>query len=473
MAKLINNAVLQRELSRRNLRKELELDPRFPKQNAFIVDTDRFIAVQCSRRAGKTNGLAYRFAKTMERHVGSQCIYLALTRESAKDIMWPVLIELNESHNLGWQFTESKLEIKAQNGSSLKLYGADQKNFIKRLKGRKYPGVAIDEAQDFGIHLRSLIDDVLTPSISDYADGWLALTGTPGPVPFGYFFEVTHDGRFGYSRHQWTVLDNPFMPNASTFLKDLKVRQEWDDNNPTYLREWCNKWVLDTQSLWINYKEGINHYDALPALKWNYILGVDFGYKDADALAVLAWHESDPNTYLVEEVITTKQDITALAEQIKALTTKYDIAVITADEGALGKKMAEEMRRRFHIPMQAAEKTRKQETVAFLNDTLRTGRFKAKKDSRFAQDSYLVQIDWDKSTPDKLVIKKNPHSDIIDSVLYAFKVSPAFTYQKPKVKPAHGTDAWAQAERDRMEEQAMDHFSRMADAEPTDPYDQF
>jgi hypothetical protein len=466
----VSQQVLAKELGRRKLRKELALDPAFPLQNAFILDRSRFVAAQCSRRAGKTSGLAYRFARTLEANPGAQCVYMALTRESAKDILWPVLIEMNDTHNLGWTFTESKLEARTPNGSSLKLYGADQKNFIKRLKGRKYPGVAIDEAQDFGVHLRSLVDDVLTPAISDYADGWLALTGTPGPVPSGYFFDVTHGGRFGYSVHHWTLLDNPFMPNPATFIAELKLRQEWDDANPTYLREYCNKWVLDTQSLWIRYLESQNHYEILPTLKWNYILGVDFGFKDADALAVLAWHESDPNTYLVEEVVTRGQDITGVAEQIQVLMKKYDIAVITADEGALGKKMAEEMRRRFHIPMQPAEKTRKQETVSFLNDTLRTGKFKAKKDSMFAQDSYLVQIDWDKSTPDKIIVKKQPHSDIIDAVLYAFKVSPAFTYQKPKDKPKQGTPEWETAETQAMEDAAMEYFLAMEQAAFTDPY---
>lgn len=457
--------LLAAELGRRKLRKDLELDTRFGPQNQFILDTSRFVAAQCSRRAGKSNGLAYRFAKTMERHPGSQCVYLALTRESAFDIMWPVLTELNESHNLGWVMTESKLEVRAQNGSKLKLYGADQKNFIKRLKGRKFPGVAIDEAQDFGVHLRSLIDDVLTPATMDYADGWLALTGTPGPVPFGYFFEVTHEGKFGYSSHQWTLLDNPFLPQPEKFLSELRVKQEWEENNPTYLREYKNKWVLDVQSLWIQYKESLNNYTALPTLKWNYILGVDMGYKDADALAVLAWNESDPNTYLVEELVTKGQGLTELVEQIQGLMKKYDIAQMTIDEGGLGKKLAEEMRRRHHIPVHAAEKQRKQETVKFLNDTLRTGRFKAKADSKFARDSYLIQIDYDKSTPDRIVIKKNPHSDIIDAVLYAFKLSPAFTYQKPKEKPKYGTALYLEEEVSEMERAAEAHFTAQEEAE--------
>lgn len=432
--------------------KAIDLDPNFPKQNEFVEDKSRFIDGQCSRRAGKTNGLALRFYKTMERHPKSQCLYLALTFDSAKEIMMPAMREMNEKYKLGCTFTEGM--VKHPNGSTLKLMGADMKNFIKRLKGRKHPGIGIDEAQDFGTHLRSLIDDVLTPCIADYEDGWLAVTGTPGPVPQGYFFEVTQQRKYGYSHHEWTILDNPHMPNPTGFIEDLKTKREWEDNNPTLLREWRNKWVLDVQSLWVRYKENLNHFEALPKLPsgkmYTYILGVDIGYKDADALAVLAWSEASPCVYLVKEVITPKQGITELVEQIQDTMRAYSVAKIVMDEGGLGKKVAEEIRRRYGIPVHAADKARKQENVELLNDYLRRARFMAHKDSRFAQDSYLVQIDWDKSTPDKIVIKKKPHSDIIDAVLYAFKESPAYSFREPEPQPMRGTPEW-----DRKQDLAM------------------
>jgi hypothetical protein len=447
--------------------KPIELDPLFPKQNAFIEDTSRYLTAQCSRRAGKTNGLAIRFFKTLAKYPKSQCVYLSLTRDSAFEIMWPVLLEINEKYGLGCTFTESNLTMKHPNGSKLKLMGADMKNFIKRLKGRKYPGIGVDEAQDFGPHLQSLIDDVLTPSISDYVDGWIAITGTPGPVPKGYFFDITQNNRFGYSKHTWTLLDNPYMPNPAQFIEDLKIKREWSDSNPTLLREWRNVWVLDTDSLWIRYRDEVNNFNELPTnldrMRWHYILGIDLGFRDADALAVLAWHEDSPQTYLVEEVITAKQGITELVNQVETITKKYNFDKMVIDEGGLGKKIAEEIRRQKHIPVQQADKALKQQNVEFLNDALRLGRFKAKSSSRFAQDSYLVQIDWDKSRPDKIVIKKHPHSDIIDAVLYAFKESPAFTYQAPKNKPHYGTKEWADAQQDEMFENAQEHFAKQAD----------
>lgn len=451
------------------LAKIVNMGQAFPVQAAFTEDESRYLVAQCSRRAGKTNGLAIRFFKTLHKHPKSQCVYLSLTLDSARDIMWPVLHELNDKYELGCIFLDSKLTMVYPNGATLKLYGADMRNFIKRLKGRKYPGIAVDEAQDFGPHLRSLVDDVLTPSISDYSDGWIAVTGTPGPVPQGFFFEITQERKYGFSYHEWTCLDNPYMPEPAKFIEDLKTKRGWDDENPTLLREWKNKWVLDAQSLWVQYKAAIDHYDALPNIapsKFNYVLGIDLGFRDSDALAVVAWSDKEPITYLVEEVITPKQGITELVNQINKLRQKYDFSKMVIDEGGLGKKIAEEMRRQHHIPVQPAEKTLKQQNVEFLNDALRLGRFKANKASRFALDSYLVQIDWEKSTADRIVVKKDPHSDIIDAVLYAFRESPAFTYREPPKKLIPGTKEWADAQQSQMWESALEHFSHQQD----DPY---
>lgn len=421
--------------------KPIGLDPKFPEQNNFIMDPSAFIDAQCSRRAGKSSGIAIRFFNTMNKYPGSTCRYLALTGDSARDIMWPVLEELDEKYKIGLKFRPSKLTVVTPAGGKLRLYGADMKNFIKRLRGNKSPGTAVDEAQEFGSHLEYLVDDVLTPMMVDFPDAWLAITGTPGPVPWGYFFDVTKLRKYGFSHHEWDLLRNPYLPDPEGFITRLVEKKKWDANHPTLLREWRNKWVLDLESLWIRYNSSINDFTGLPLhiRQWNYILGIDIGWRDADAFAVLAWSEHDNSTYLVEEVITTKQDITGLRNQIEVLRGKYSFHKMVIDTGGLGKKIAEELKERHGIPLEAADKQRKQENAEILNDALRQGTFKARKDSRFATDSYLIQIDWDKSTPDKIVIKKKPHSDIIDAVLYGFKESPAYHYTKPVERAKFGT----------------------------------
>lgn len=442
--------------------KDLTFDPRFPAQNKFIHSHARFIDAQCSRRAGKSTGLAFRFLKTMKKYPGSTSLYLALTRESAQEIMWPVLQEIDTEFNLGCEFVESKLLMRFHNGAKLKLVGADQKNFTKRLKGKKHPAIGVDEVQDFGGHLESLVNDVLTPCMTDYEDSWLALTGTPGPVPQGYWFDVAKNNLYGYEHHEWDLTQNPYLPDPEGFIQDLCKRRSWDLNHPTLLREWRNKWVLDVESLWIRYNASINHFETLPQKKseYTFLMGVDLGFRDADAISVLAWSESSPITYLVEELVTTKQGITELVKQIESLQKKYDVAKIVMDEGGLGKKIAEEIRRQKHIPVHQADKALKQQNAAFLNDALRLGHFKAGKNSRFAQDSYQVQIDWDKSKHDKIVVKAKPHSDIIDSVLYAFKESPAYAFQEPKTVPKKGTKEYAQIEQESFFDKAQEYFQR-------------
>lgn len=435
---------------------KVELTSGFGPQNDFVTDASRYIVAQCSRRSGKSNGLVLRFFRTMEKHPKSNSLYVGLTQESAREIIWPVFKEMDDKYKIGCKYNESQMKVTHPNGASVKLVGADRKDFIKKLRGKKHPAVAIDEAQDLTT-LQSLIDDVLTPCIADYTDGWLALTGTPGPVPTGYFFDITEKGKFGYSLHKWTLLDNPYMPDPEAFIKDMCEKRGWDENTPTLKREWLNKWELDPKSLWVQYDQNTNDFVDLPKEhKWQYLMGVDIGFMDADAIAVVAWSETTPVSYLIDEVVVRKQGISGLITMIEQVQKKYNVYKIMLDEGGLGKKIAEDLRTRFGVPLQAADKAHKQSNVELLNDALRLGKFRAHASGQFAQDSYLVQIDWDKSTPQKIVIKKKPHSDIIDAVLYAFRESYAHTYEPAKVKPKWGTKEWAESQSSTMWEAELE-----------------
>src|SRR5581483_791123 len=430
-------------------------DESYPQQDAFVMDTSPRVLACTTRRAGKSTGIALRFLRTLAKHRGATCRYIALTRDSARDIMWLVLEEINERFRLGATLRRQALEMVLPNGGGMiKLYGADMQNLRRGLKGAKSPAVAIDEAQDFN-NLEELIETVLEPTLADYRDSWLGLTGTPGIVPSGYFFDASRKVRGDYSVHSWSLFDNPYLPDPRSFVEKTKLRSKWSDNHPALLREYYGQWVTDKQSLLIRYDSNRNHYDELPKVQWHYILGVDLGYRDADALAVLAWSESLPTVYLVHEETARKQDLTELAHAIQRLISRYDPSKIVMDYGGLGKKIIEEYRRRWQIPVQEADKQRKWENVELLNDFLSQGKFFAKKDGVFAQDSYKVQIDWDKSKPDHYVEKAGFHSDIIDSVLYAFRESPAYTWRATPPKPKYGTPAWQKEQEDEMEQAAV------------------
>jgi PBSX family phage terminase large subunit len=464
---LLNHNAAKKALAKRKRidseNREFKLeDHLFKEQLAFVKDPSPNKVAVCSRRAGKTTACAADLVYTAINNPGTVSLYITLSRNNAKKIIWKEIKDLNRDYALKGELNLSELSVSFPNGSTIYLSGAKDTNEIEKFRGLALKLVYIDEAQSFRSYIEELINDILSPALMDYS-GTLNLIGTPSPIPAGFFHDAYVKNK-GFSSHHWTFWDNPFI-----IKKSKKTHREMMDRelkrrgvtleDPSIQREYFGKWTLDSNSLLIHYTTTLNDFQAIPVTnpkRLNYIMGIDLGFDDADAIAVLAWSEDMPATYLIEEVVVRQQGLTELTEQIEFLRKKYDVSKLMIDQGGLGKKLAEEMRRRHGIPVQPADKARKMEHIAFLNDALRTGRFKAKSDSKFAQDSYLVEIDRDKSTPDKIKVSTAYHSDIIDAVLYAFVESPAFTYVKPKEAPKYGTKEWAEAQESNMFEAELE-----------------
>jgi hypothetical protein len=299
-----------------------------------------------------------------------------------------------------------------------------------------------------------LVDEVIAPALFDHA-GSLCLTGTPGPVPAGYFYEASHNPAWG--NFHWTMFDNPWLEKKSgmtvqALLERDLARKGVKADHPSVQREVFGRWVSDPDALVIKYNAELNHFDELPkSSTWNYVFGVDLGFDDSDAISVIGWTEESPDCYLVYEEERAKQGITELAQWIESLVTQFEPLRIRMDTGGLGKKIAEEIRIRFAIPIEAAEKVRKFEFIEILNDALRTGRFRAKKDGLFAQDSQKLEWERDPDDPSKLKIKDTFHSDVIDSTLYAYRDALHWLHEPTNPKPLPGTPAFQKMEEDEME----------------------
>lgn len=425
----------------------------FDKQLSFVTDPSPFKTGVTTRRAGKTIACVADLTHTALGQPNCIVLYVTLSRKNAKRLVWPEFKKLNTRYQLGGDVNESDLSITYPNGSVAYILGASDRTSIEDFRGLAIKKVYLDESQSFPSYIEQLIDDVLSPALMDH-DGQLILIGTPGPIPNGYFFELTKSKT--WSHHFWSFFDNPKLPfltrgkSHQDMLNRELERRGVKADDPSILREWYGQWVVDSSSLVYHYNPEKNDYGTLPSGEWHYILGVDLGYEDSDALAVLAYTDGGPDTFLIEERVKRHQDLTQLCIQIDELVAKYPLHKIVVDTGGLGKKITEEISKRYKIPMVAADKARKSEKIELFNDALRTGRFKAKVASLFAHDSGKVEWDWDKTTPDRKVISSRFHSDICDAVVYAFTESYAYTYEKPTTEPEYGTKAWGDAEADKM-----------------------
>lgn len=433
----------------------------FKEQLALAQDPAKFATAVCSVRAGKTVTCAADLIFTSLAKPGVVCLYITLARASAKRIIWPDLHKINRDYDLGGIPNESDLSLKFPNGSIIYCSGASDAAEIEKFRGLSNVALAyLDESQAFRSHIKELVEEILIKRLYD-TNGRLRLIGTPGPIPAGYFYDASQSPK--WSHHAWTLHSNPWIERKSGATVAQLIQQDCDRkgvtlDDPSIQRECFGRWVLDTNSLLLEYQAERNHYDALPSGVYTYILGMDFGYEDADAFSVLGWLEGSPNTYLIEELIAEKQTYEQMVGNFDRLYKKYSFSRVVADPGGGGKKLIESLKQRYPIPLNVADKVGKIANYGLLNNALRTSRFFAPKASRFAQDCNLLERDRDKSTPEKTVVKG--HSDAVDAVLYAFRESPAYGYIAPIQKPKLGTPEHDQAFAEAMFEHNLERMKR-------------
>ena len=460
-------AALERSQRKRNFSAESLC---FDKQLAFVRDGSRFRVAVCSRRAGKTVACAVTLIERAMRFANTNHLYITLSRINAKRIVWRQLLDLNRDHTLGGVPNETELHIRFPNGSVVYLSGAKDSGEVEKFRGLSLKTVVVDEAQSFRPYLKTLIDDVLVPCLWD-VQGELVLIGTPGPVKVGVFWDA-YSGK-SWSAHHWTIYDNPHIERLSgktpeAILAEERTRRGITEEDPTYQRESLGQWVNDFKSLVFCYDPAVNG-GCQDQVCTRFVLGVDIGHDDADAIAVLGWSPQSPRLYLVEEYVETHQGVTSLTEAVGRLYRKYNPERVVMDFGGLGKKMSVDIRQRYSLPVEAAEKSQKFAHIELLNDALRTGKFLASPTSKFAEDCMLVQWDADARAKGVLKVADAYHSDICDAVLYAYRAASHYLFE-PEVNKGKATaqdqvDLWEAREVERLERaQSMDWIDNDAEA---------
>ena len=393
-----------------------------PLQLAFIDDEHRFKVARCGRRAGKSvMDVIYLIIRCLQDPM-TPTLYLGLTRESAKNAVWDFIIFTCDKLGINIDVRVSELKITFDNGSFIRLFGADASNARERLRGQKYALIIIDEMGFY--QAADYLIEALIPMLADYA-GSLCMTSSPGLVLSGLFYEADQGSKKdGWRQHSWDLRSNPhFMkpspnPRQVTF-KDgftLEVQTMGEEelvvivnsmfggqwSHPGFQREFLGQWVADGTTLvypYEKYEKKANHNVVLGDFelpKPLYGIGIDLGSVSDNAIVVLQYSHYRREAVFVEAWKAADMRVDALGAKIQSLINQYDPTFIVADTGGYGKGIVDELKYRFSLPIQAADKTDKSFYQRLFADDLLSGYVKVRQDG-----GLLLLSEWDSIVKDE------------------------------------------------------------------------
>ena len=499
-----------------------------PKQRAFVEDPSKEIAALVGRGGGKTTGGRARLLKQCLTVPRSRCLYIATTRSQAERFMWGPLLQINEQLQLGCMPLISKLRIDFPNGSFIQLGGCDDRKSIEKWRGEPFHEVHIDEAATHTVQILSwLVDRIIGPRLGDY-DGAIILYGTPGHILAGLFYDTTREqselseryedrteGYLGWSKHDWTLEDavKAGVPAAISLWKRAlrtKALNGWSDDHPVWRREYLGKWAADDTEGVYRYRPHLEDgtewnqwnpemdsmgFAKLPPGEWLYTYGFDMGHSDPFALEIFA-HNSETSKLLhvyefnqkgmkvrdIAELLVGKrwvrlillgQDPGAAGGLIGRTGWPYGMV---ADIAGLGGAILDELRDVYGIPIEAADKKHKHDSIELTNGDLLDGRIKVLKGS--VLEEQLMALQWAVDQWGKLKEDKGARNDACDALLYLRRkamllIGHEAEAERPDPKSQEALDAWesesiAQAIREEKAKDDEFGFGDMAGLEYTE-----
>lgn len=415
-------------------------------QRQILFSDKKYMFLMSGRRAGKTEGLRFWFCDEFVRKPTARCLYIGLTITKAMGLLWqPILDTFAE---LGITVKEhSRIEgrIITEAGGLMAFGGNTTKDEREKNRGPYWDRVAVDEAQSQK-ELLYLVESILSQTLLD-TKGQLAVAGT-GPRVRGTYWEALFqgawaDGRPLYAdalRLNWNLSQNPYIPDYETVLEDIRKEKNLKEIDSLYVREYLGRIAYDDDALVLRLGDNNAYVDrelsawiaAQPITDIRFTAGLDFGFTASDAFGIICYSRSKPERWLVYEYKQNRIGTAELAGEIRkgiqyvqtsplfAQVVEKDF-MIYADTG--GNAITPfDLATQYSLPIQTAYKAEKAMAVELLQDEVRRGVFKVRRDGPF-WDECLKTI-YARNEQDALtrqIDDETYHPDMIPAVTYGMR----------------------------------------------------
>jgi hypothetical protein len=401
----------------------------FDKQRDVLFDTEaRRKCLIIGRRGGKTEVLAGLFCQTAVID-NSPMLYINLNFKNAIKQMWERVKTISANSGLVI-VKEDKTNgiIEWANGSSLMFGGNTTTADQDKYRGFKYRLVGIDECGQQR-WLRTLVDEIITPTLLDFEDSILVLQGTPPRVPKTFFESMWNSAAF--KRYTWSIFDNKFIPDPLKEIRDMAEKRGLSLESPFIQREYfaaVGSYDLEAMV----YKDRKYHTDPPDYKITDIAIGIDYGFSDYNAIMGLAYNRELKKGYFffeqkfnksnVSQIVAVTKDAIKQAEEI-ALKHNMDKGNIEIVADTNEESITYELATTYRLPARNAYKYNKEMAIYQFADCLRAGQITMKQGGFLDEEMETLIFMRDEEDNILPIIDDDigGHPDAADAALYAFR----------------------------------------------------
>jgi hypothetical protein len=404
-------------------------------QKKLLRSRARKIIVNVARQNGKSDTAAVKAVHMAVFNPGSLTLVVAPALPQAAELRRKIDDHLRQLKDIVSvkAVTDNKRELEFDNKSRIVILAADEDTV------RSYTADLIIE--DESATVTDAVFEAMKPMLL-VRRGQHILLGTPKGLKTHHFPDIWHDEASEWEKYLVTAWDNPRVTKsdlAAMREEALRLGRLW-----VFQQEYECSFTAAAQGLVYPFTPGLNTSPALVRDNrwWQYVLGIDYGFSDSTAYVVMGWQKDDPHVYVVETI--EKRGLLApeAAEIALQLTKKYPFARMVGDMGGFGKGYVEEARRRFKLPIVAAEKNNKRGYIELMASDLRAGLLKVMPGNDGLLEEWQ-KLPWDESRE----MPADGHKDhLADAALYAWRATCHYLEEIRKAKPVAGSDEAYQAE---------------------------
>jgi hypothetical protein len=465
--------------------------PGYEGQRAFAMCRRQGARARAGRGGGKSFAHVGRFHSVSAAHPRCSSVFVTISAERSRDILFPAVWKFNDTYGTCIEEKRGDGLFEWPNGYKLLYRGCKDINECNKRRGTPWVMAAWDEAASINQGLLEYdIHECVEPRLMDYNGIW-SISGTPGPVPQGYWYDLSSGDDPLQPLFCWDARHNPHMPNVLKFFSEtlqrmqgVPDRSKWPPhassvldliNDPqcwkilpaSFVREYLAQWILDLKA--IIYKiTPKNSYAEFPIKPDYWTIGIDLGAhseEDPDldhaAVSVCASHSSLPFIWCPESHKLSDVTVDSLAAYVCQLLVKYPGATCHIDGTSAG-KLIENTLKKMGIPIQCADKAKKLRRIQLVQSAIRSGNLQLHIRECMDLRNEATALVWND--------KRDDHSpkcddDAWDSLLYA--ATPHMGDYRPEENPVvPGSKEWQAAQEMAEYEQALQNaIEQYGDAE--------